>query len=56
MPHAGHGSCSVGPINCLSDGIKGDFNQALVLLGLVLRMFLVFINSCLGLFCVVTWL
>jgi len=32
------------------DGIKGDLNQALVLLGLVLLMLVVFINCCLGFF------
>jgi len=37
------------------DGIKGDLNQAFVSLGLVLCMFVVFIDCCLG-FCVVTWL
>ena len=34
------------------DGIKGDLNQALILLSLVLLVFLVFVYRCLG-FCVV---
>ena len=33
------------------DGIKGDLNQALVLLGLVSLMLVVFINCCLGFLC-----
>ena len=34
------------------DRVKGDLNQALVSLGIVLLMFVVFINCCLGFFCV----
>jgi len=37
------------------DGVKGDLNPALVSLGLVPHVFVVFINCCLG-FCVVIWL
>ena len=35
------------------DVVKGDLNHALISLGLVLHMLVVFINCCLG-FCVVT--
>ena len=42
----------IGPTVSSPGGVKGDLNQALVLLGLVLRMFVVFINCslCLCLF------
>lgn len=46
-PHAGPGSC--GSVSWL-DGIKGDLNQGLVSLGLLLRMFVVFSNPCLRFF------
>jgi len=38
-----------------SDGVKDELNQALVSLGLLLLILVVFVNCCLG-FHVVTWL
>jgi len=38
------------------DDVKGDLNQASVSLGLVLLVFVVFINCCLDFFRVVIWL
>jgi len=49
-PHADPGSCQIGPIPAVA-----GWRPEPVSLGLVLLMFVVFINCCLG-FCVVIWL
>jgi len=40
-PRAGPGSCGIGSIRFLPDGVKADLNHALVSLGLVLLMLVV---------------
>jgi len=54
-PFAGPGSCRMSLIVSRSGGVKVDLDQALVLLGLVWLILVVFVNYCLG-FCVVSWL
>ena len=48
MPHAGPGSCKSAQSISWPDGVKDCLNHALTLLYLVLIVFVVFVNRCLG--------